>query len=350
MRIARTGFWLSLFRFQGATGHTPIQPELVPGVPKDCSRRTATAGKSPSGAGGPWGAFPAGVSPYQARHERQRVQARKYPPGRHPGPTRASMLRCLIAAGYPQALTRDFRRRPTAPRFRRRPATIPPTTPLVACGEPLRPSACHPVSGAQQAFRSRSAPNQSRLESVRRLWTTSTYRMSPRAITRILHYQLLHRRDMAMTFRPDPSGSVVSAPAIPHPHISGLRPQGRSGSGDVRIPVTQKRQRLLGCLLDADPRPAAGTSGGGVPSSRSRTHARGGRPAPSPTGRCRSRPGDPEGLAQLGRPAAQVAVGGPSAGRPASPRVPATGASARISTAAASPSGPQTTLAHQCMP
>jgi hypothetical protein len=23
-RIARTGFWLSLFRFQGATGHTPI--------------------------------------------------------------------------------------------------------------------------------------------------------------------------------------------------------------------------------------------------------------------------------------------------------------------------------------
>ena len=52
-RIARTGFWLSLFRFQGATGHTPIQPELVPGVPKDCSRRTATAGKSPSGAGRP---------------------------------------------------------------------------------------------------------------------------------------------------------------------------------------------------------------------------------------------------------------------------------------------------------
>jgi hypothetical protein len=23
-RIARTGFWLSLFRFQGATGHTPM--------------------------------------------------------------------------------------------------------------------------------------------------------------------------------------------------------------------------------------------------------------------------------------------------------------------------------------
>jgi hypothetical protein len=33
-RIARTGFWLSLFRFQGATGHTPIKPELVPGFPK----------------------------------------------------------------------------------------------------------------------------------------------------------------------------------------------------------------------------------------------------------------------------------------------------------------------------
>ena len=29
---------------------------------------------------------------------------------------------------------------------------------------------------------------------------------------------------------------------------------------------------------------------------------------------------------------------------------PETGASARISTAAASPSGPHTTLAHQCMP
>jgi hypothetical protein len=40
-RIARTGFWLSLFRFQGATGHTPLLPVLVPGVPKDCSGRIA---------------------------------------------------------------------------------------------------------------------------------------------------------------------------------------------------------------------------------------------------------------------------------------------------------------------
>jgi hypothetical protein len=31
-RVARTGFWLSLFRFQGATGHTPVLPVVVPGT------------------------------------------------------------------------------------------------------------------------------------------------------------------------------------------------------------------------------------------------------------------------------------------------------------------------------
>jgi hypothetical protein len=40
-RIARTGFWLSLFRFQGATGHAPVLPVVVPGDPKDCSRQIA---------------------------------------------------------------------------------------------------------------------------------------------------------------------------------------------------------------------------------------------------------------------------------------------------------------------
>ncbi len=31
-RVARTGFWLSLFRFQGATGHIPVLPVVVPGA------------------------------------------------------------------------------------------------------------------------------------------------------------------------------------------------------------------------------------------------------------------------------------------------------------------------------
>ncbi len=40
-RVARTGFWLSLFRFQGATGHAPVLPVVVPGGPKDCSGQIA---------------------------------------------------------------------------------------------------------------------------------------------------------------------------------------------------------------------------------------------------------------------------------------------------------------------
>jgi hypothetical protein len=94
-RIARTGFWLSLFRFQGATGHTPIKPELVPGVPKDCSRRTATAGKSPSGAGRPRG-LSGGLVTLSGAHAR--VNAFRHEnthPGRHPGPTaRLRWYRC----------------------------------------------------------------------------------------------------------------------------------------------------------------------------------------------------------------------------------------------------------------
>ena len=62
-------------------------------------------------------------------------------------------------------------------------------------------------------------------------------------------------------------------------------------------------------------------------------------------------PVDPEGLAQLGRAAAQVAV---ARGRPGGPRAwrrcPASGAPARNSTAEDDAVGPHTALAHQCMP
>jgi len=40
---------------------------------------------------------------------------------------------------------------------------------MVACGEPLRLSACHPVPGVQQAFRPRPSPIGTALGSVRRL-------------------------------------------------------------------------------------------------------------------------------------------------------------------------------------
>jgi hypothetical protein len=155
-RIARTGFWLSLFRFQGATGHTPMKPELVPGVPKDCSRRAANAGKSPSGAGRLGGLSGGRVTLSGAHARVNAFRHERTLPGRHPGLTAHSRsYRCPEAKRrIPLApLTRDFRlrrrRRPV-----RRQAADEIATPMVACGEPLRPSARHPVFGAQQAFRS----------------------------------------------------------------------------------------------------------------------------------------------------------------------------------------------------
>ena len=79
-RIARTGFWLSLFRFQGATGHTPIKPELVPGVPKDCSRRTANCWRVSFGRRQTEGPIRRACHLIRCAREGQRVQARKYPP------------------------------------------------------------------------------------------------------------------------------------------------------------------------------------------------------------------------------------------------------------------------------
>jgi hypothetical protein len=67
-------------------------------------------------------------------------------PGAPPGPDRSHPI--VPAVSVPAADTR----RATDLGFPLQ------STPLVACGEPLRPSARHPVSGAQQAFRSRSAP------------------------------------------------------------------------------------------------------------------------------------------------------------------------------------------------
>jgi hypothetical protein len=118
-RIARTGFWLSLFRFQGATGHTPIKPELVPGVPKDCSRRTAAAGKSPSGAGR-LGGLPGGRVTLSGAHTR--VNAFRHEtayPRRHPGPNarfrwyRRPRPKRRIPRGAPDQGFRRLRRPPT---------------------------------------------------------------------------------------------------------------------------------------------------------------------------------------------------------------------------------------------
>ena len=153
-RIARTGFWLSLFRFQGATGHTPIKPELVPGVPKDCSRRTAAAGKSPSGAGRR-GAYPAGVSPYQVRTRGSTRSGTKLPAR---GTTPARPLESDRtgahgrSGGYPGAPDQGFRR------HRHPPSPTRPAYPVVACGEPTPALRTPPGVRGQQAFHSRSAP------------------------------------------------------------------------------------------------------------------------------------------------------------------------------------------------
>jgi len=40
LRAARTGFWLSLFRFQGATGHTPEGVGAVLRAHKEVDRST----------------------------------------------------------------------------------------------------------------------------------------------------------------------------------------------------------------------------------------------------------------------------------------------------------------------
>ena len=205
-RIARTGFWLSLFRFQGATGHTPIKPELVPGVPKDCSRRTAAAGKSPSGAGRLGGLSGGRVTLSGARARVNAFRHETAYPRRHPGPnaryrwypwSRPNRRIPLVP------LTRDFRRR----RPVRRQSAELTNTPMVPCGEPLRPSARHPVSGAQQAFRSRSAPSEPPWER-----SPPVDHLDLPQGTSVQHHHfalpLLHRRDTAMTFRPNPAVSL----------------------------------------------------------------------------------------------------------------------------------------------
>ena len=73
-RVARTGFWLSLFRFQGATGHTPAEAGVGAGCPRGSSgRRRATRG-IPSAAGGPGDGLSDGsVTLPDARTTRQRA-------------------------------------------------------------------------------------------------------------------------------------------------------------------------------------------------------------------------------------------------------------------------------------
>ena len=89
-------------------------------------------------------------------HEGQRVLARKTPtPGRRRGASHSH---------------RWYRRLPPRPRIPQAPMTwaFPPTpadrrqppTPLVACGEPLRPPARHPVSGYNRLSAPRSPPKK----------------------------------------------------------------------------------------------------------------------------------------------------------------------------------------------
>ena len=100
-RIARTGFWLSLFRFQGATGHTPLQPVLVPGFLKDCSgRRNAPASllQLPEGHGGPFRRVGYVSRPRRGR-QRARAGASGCPWG--PGATTPSRAYRDPGAGMP---------------------------------------------------------------------------------------------------------------------------------------------------------------------------------------------------------------------------------------------------------
>ena len=101
--------------------------------------------RAPEGLGGP--IQRAGHLTRCAR-ERQRVQARNIAPGRHPGPTAQDHGTGATARprGYRTApLTRSFPHEPT---------------PLVACGEPLRPPARHPVLGRNRLSAPRSPPKR----------------------------------------------------------------------------------------------------------------------------------------------------------------------------------------------
>ena len=60
----------------------------MPGVPKDCSGRTASAGKSPSDAGGPWGAVSDGSVTLPGSCLGVNAQADQIPRGAAPGRTR----------------------------------------------------------------------------------------------------------------------------------------------------------------------------------------------------------------------------------------------------------------------
>jgi hypothetical protein len=98
------------------------------------------------------GAYPAGRSPYQVRKRGSTRSGTKKPnPGRHLGPTAPSDGTGTpgLGRGYSTGrLTRGFPP-PTPPPTPPSPPSPRPPTPLVACGEPLRPSARHPVSGVR---------------------------------------------------------------------------------------------------------------------------------------------------------------------------------------------------------
>ena len=105
-RIARTGFWLSLFRFQGATGHAPIQSELVPGCPEGLFQTYCGCWKVSFGRQKAWGPIRRACHLIRCARKGQRVQARKGPTqGATPGPTAAGDGTGTpgLGRGYPTA-------------------------------------------------------------------------------------------------------------------------------------------------------------------------------------------------------------------------------------------------------
>jgi hypothetical protein len=190
-RVARTGFWLSLFRFQGATGHIPVLPVVVPGarrtVPDRLLRWRVSFGGQKASRGRSDGMHTVSDRPSR----RQRVDCRRdetAPGGCQEGCVAGSPCPQNLPAGHPGASTQatwtryghdilpgepcrtrgSFPRVTAGSRFHAKIQVMlsgdgpplpgygpqPPPTPAVACEEPPGPLARHPAFEAQRTFRS----------------------------------------------------------------------------------------------------------------------------------------------------------------------------------------------------
>ena len=126
---------------------------------------------------------------------------------------------------------------------------------------------------------------------------------------------------------------------------SGLRRRTLGALDTLGSSRTYQRQGRSDPLVSPMRVVCAGSAGGGMPSSHDDDPPVSGHEVGTV-----ERAVEPERLAQLRRPAAQVAVA-PGRGAGAAHRLQAgQRASARSSTATPSPSSPHTALAHQCMP